>query len=80
MQDLVESSRIEACIEIIRTDDPFKSVMREKSASAAALFLGFLLREDDAENRRNFERLSEFLAGMPPAFIVCGTGGADFRA
>ena len=81
MRDLLESSRIEAEVEMIRTAEDFRTVIRSKSADSAALFLGFLLQNDDEQNCRAFERLSSYLAGMPPAFIVCGAGGgADLNA
>lgn len=47
MRELLESSRIEAEVEMIRTEDDFQTVIRTKSADSVALFLGYLLQDDD---------------------------------
>jgi hypothetical protein len=80
LKHLTEVSRIDAEIRTLVSTEPFSHTMRKESRDAAALFLGFVLPDESNALVTSFESTARALDGMPPAFLVCTSGGADLLA
>ena len=75
LHELVEEARIQAqCLAIV-SKRSFADVLREYSADAAVLFLGFIPPEEGQERvfHENYRRM---LAGLPMSFLVASAGDA----
>ena len=60
--------------------EPFSATLRRESRDAAAVFLGFVLPEDDKAAMALFDSTTRALEGMPPTFLVSTSGAADLLA
>ncbi len=77
---LVESARIKAETQVLVREEPYYLVLRRESADASAIFIGLSPPDSDEVFRKIFLHFNIMLEGMPPAFVVTSSGGADLRA
>lgn len=80
LEQLVESARIKAEACVLVTEDPYYLVLRRESRDASAIFIGMSPPESDETFHKIFQHFHIMLDGMPPAFVVTSSGGADLRA
>ena len=76
LEELVDQARIEADVEIVASEGPFRDALRANSVDADLILMGFRIPEDpDAPLfAPGFEG---WMGGMPPVLLVCSTGEAD---
>ena len=80
LEQLVESARIKAETCVLVTEDPYYLVLRRESRDASAVFIGLSPPASDEDFHKIFLRFNIMLEGMPPAFVVTSSGGADLHA
>ena len=76
----MESARIKAETQVLVREEPYYLVLRRESADASAIFIGLSPPDSDEVFRKIFLHFNIMLEGMPPAFVVTSSGGADLRA
>ena len=69
LKSILESARIEAETVMIRSEKPFKTVLREISSDSAVLFLGFIMFDDDEDNVKDFSVFRNILKECRPLFL-----------
>jgi amino acid transporter len=79
LQGLVSGARVEAVTKVIVSDRPFGEILREESADAACVFLGFELPEQGDEANWHDRYRSLMLEG-PTTVLVRAIGSEDILA
>lgn len=80
IEHLIGVSRIAAEAKILDAAEPFSATLRRESRDAAAVFLGFVLPDDDKVAMALFDSTIYALEGMPPTFLISTSGAADLLA
>ncbi len=79
MSSLVEAARIDADVEPVLSERPFKEVFREISGDASIVFIGFqpVVEERAVEFYHAYQ---DMLEGMPTTILISSSGDADLLA
>jgi hypothetical protein len=80
MRRLVELTRLQAEIRVIRSDEPFEDVIRRTSAAVADVILLGLNATSGEEARRSLEAVDPILDNLPATILVWSNGEADVFA
>ena len=78
LEELTESARIDADVEVVVSPGPFRETLRAHSSDADLVLLGFRIPEDP-EAPVFAPGFEETLRGSPAVLLVCSTGEADPR-
>ena len=79
LQELVNAARIEADVQIIVSESSFTDVLHRHSSDATAVFLGFMLPEEEEAGQFQ-SRYQEMLEGLPTTLLFCSSGEEDLMA
>ena len=79
LKEMVEAARIDADVQVIVSESPFKDVLHRHSSDASVVFLGFIL-PDEEEAEQFQSRYEEMLSGLPTTLLFCSSGEADLMA
>ena len=79
LRDLVDAARVNADVQIIVSEDEFRTVLQRHSQNASVVLLGFNVPEE--KNAHSFQNnFEKFLTGLPTTLMVCSSGEADLLA
>jgi len=75
--EMVEAARLEAEILVPVSTDPFIDTLRETSADATCIFLGFILPEELSHDKAIQGNWVRMLEGMPTTILVNNAGTSE---
>ena len=79
LTELIEAARIEARVDVVVSQEPFREVLRTHSFDAGVVLLGFIV--PDAPDVTAFDATyRNMLAGLPTTMLISSTGDADLLA
>jgi hypothetical protein len=76
LRELLQAARVDATVDVLVSEAPFREVLGRHSADASVVFLGFNVPEEDEVGpfQQYFE---EMMSGLPTTLLVCSSGEAD---
>jgi hypothetical protein len=76
LRELLEAARVDATVDVLVSDAPFKEILGRHSGDASVVFLGFNVPEEDAADpfQQYFE---EMMSELPTTILVCSSGEVD---
>jgi hypothetical protein len=76
LRELLEAARVDAVVDVLVSDAPFKEVLTRHSRDASVVFLGFNVPEEDRAG--HFQQyFEEMMSELPTTLLVCSSGEVD---
>jgi amino acid transporter len=79
LKDLVEAARIEAAVDVVVSDAPFKEILHAHSGDAGVVLMGFRVPEEPDVSAFDAHYM-DIVSGLPTTLLISSTGEADLNA
>jgi len=76
LRELIQAARVQARVDVLVSEAPFKEVLHRHSRDASVVLLGFNVPEEN-EARKFQQYFEELIAELPTTLLVCSSGEAD---
>jgi hypothetical protein len=76
LKELLEAARVDATVDVLVSEAPFKEVLHRHSGDASLVFLGFNVPDENAAGQFQ-QYFDEMLSELPTTLLVCSSGEVD---